>query len=230
MHKKIGIIGGLSPESTVEYYLHITHTYTERYGDYGYPEMIIYSVRFQHYVDWPTQDRWDLVAQGLSEAARHLETAGADFLIISANTPHIVFDQVSASVKIPILSLLDVVGEAIRKQGLHTVGLLGTRFTMDHPMYPEALGRQGIKVLLPDADERAFINEVIYKELVAGIIRPESRQGYVKIINRLAERGAQGIILGCTEIPLLVSEADAGLPVFNTTTLHAEAALEYAIK
>jgi len=137
---------------------------------------------------------------------------------------------VQACVKIPLLSLLDVVGAAIRQKGLRTVGLLGTRFTMEKPMYPEALARQGIQVLVPDAADQAFVNEVIYKELVAGIIRPASRDGYVRIINKLAERGAQGIILGCTEIPLLVSEADAGLPLFNTTTLHAEAALEYAMR
>ena len=229
MHKKIGILGGMSPESTVEYYQYITRTYTQRFGDYGYPEIIIYSVSFQPYVDWPGADRWDLVAQGLGEAARKLEAAGADFVIIATNTMHLVLDQVRASVHIPVLSLLDVVGQAILARGMTTVGLLGTKFTMEKNLYQDALARMGITVLVPDADDRAVVNRVIYEELVAGQIREPSRAAYVAIIRKLAERGAQGVILGCTEIPLLVSEADAGLPLFDTTLLHAEAALNYAL-
>jgi len=230
MHKKIGILGGMSPESTVEYYQYITRTYTERFGDYGYPEVIIYSVSFQPYVDWPNQDRWDLVAQGLSEAAQRLEAAGADFIVIATNTMHLVFDQVQANVTIPMLSLLDVVGDAILTRGIETVGLLGTRFTMEKGFYQEALARQGITVLVPDEQARAYVNGVIYDELVAGQIRDDSRAGYVAIIHKLAEQGAEGVILGCTEIPLLVSEKDAGMPLFDTTLIHAEAALNYALE
>jgi len=229
MHKRIGILGGMSPESTVEYYQYITRTYTQRFGDYGYPEIIIYSVSFQPYVDWPNEERWDRVAQGLSQAAQSLEAAGADFILIATNTMHLVLDQVQASVHIPILSLLDVVAEAILAKGIKTVGLLGTRFTMDKHLYQDALARRGITVLIPDADDREVVNRVIYDELVAGKLRAESRAAYVEIIKKLARRGAQGIILGCTEIPLLVSEADAGLPLFDTTVLHAEAALNYAV-
>jgi aspartate racemase len=220
----------MSPESTVAYYEYITRTYTEHYGDYGYPEILIYSVTFQPYVDWPMADRWDLVAQGLSEAAQRLEAAGADFILIATNTMHIVFDQVQASVRVPMLSLLDSVAEAIQAQGMDTVGLLGTQFTMEKGFYEEALVRKGISVLVPDGDERRYVNSVIYDELVAGQFRDESRDGYVAVIRRLARRGAQGVILGCTEIPLLVSEGDAGLPLFDTTTIHAEAALRYAIR
>jgi len=229
MHKRIGILGGLSPESTVEYYQYITRNYTQRFGDYGYPEIIIYSVSFQPYVDWPNQERWDRVAQGLSQAAQSLQAAGADFILIAANTMHLVLDQVQASVHVPILSLLDVVAEAILARKIQTVGLLGTRFTMDKPLYRDSLARRGITVLVPEADDREVVNRVIYDELVAGKIRAESRAAYVEIIGKLAGRGAQGIILGCTEIPLLVSEADAGLPLFDTTVLHAEAALNYAV-
>jgi len=230
MHKKIGILGGMSPESTVEYYQYITRTYTERFGDYGYPEVIIYSVSFQPYVDWPNQDRWDLVAQGLGEAAQKLEAAGADLIVIATNTMHLVFDQVQASVTIPMLSLLDAVGDAILARGIKTVGLLGTRFTMEKPFYQDALTRKGITVLTPDEQDREFVNGVIYDELVAGQIRAESRAGYIAIIKKLAERGAEGIILGCTEIPLLVGEDDAGMPLFDTTVIHAEAALNYALE
>ncbi|RLC91067.1 MAG: aspartate racemase [Chloroflexi bacterium] len=230
MHKKIGILGGMSPESTSEYYEYITHTYTERFGDYGYPEIIIYSVSFQPYVDWPNDGRWDLVAQGLSEAAQRLEAAGADFIIIATNTMHLVFDQVQASVNVPMLSLLDAVGEAILARGMSAVGLLGTKSTMEKTFYQDALARKGITVLTPDAGDREYVNSVIYNELVAGQIRDESRAGFVNIIQKLAERGAEGVVPGCTEIPLLISEADAGIPLFDTTTIHAEAALNYALR
>jgi len=133
------------------------------------------------------------------------------------------------SVHIPVLSLLEVVGQAILARGMTTVGLLGTKFTMEKNLYQGALARMGITVLVPDADDRVVVNRVIYEELVAGQIREPSRAAYVAIIRKLAERGAQGVILGCTEIPLLVSEADAGLPLFDTTLLHAEAALNYAL-
>ncbi len=229
MHKKIGILGGMSPESTIEYYQYITRTYTEQFGDYAYPEIIIYSVSFQSYVDWPNQDRWDLVAQGLGQAARQLKAAGADFIVIATNTMHIVYDQVQASVHIPVLSLLEAVGDAIQARGMKTVGLLGTRFTMEKTFYQEALARRGITVIVPEADDREYVNGVIYNELVAGQLRGESRAGFVAIIRKLAARGVEGVILGCTEIPLLVNEADAGLPLFGTTAIHAEAALRYAL-
>jgi aspartate racemase len=229
MHKRIGILGGMSPESTVEYYQYITRAYTKRFGDYGYPEVIIYSVSFQPYVDWPEQDRWDLVAQGLSEAAQILEAASADFIVIATNTMHLVFDQVQASVSVPMLSLLDAVGDAILERGMKTVGLLGTKFAMEKGFYQDALARKGITILVPDKEDREYVNTVIYDELVAGQIRDESRSRFVAIINELAERGAEGVILGCTEIPLLVGEEDAGMPLFDTTVIHAEAALNYAI-
>jgi len=230
MHKKIGILGGMSPESTIAYYEHITRKYTERFGDYGYPEIIIYSVSFQPYVDWPQQEQWDLVAQGLSEAARKLEAAGADFIVIATNTMHLVFDEVQASIQVPMLSLLDAVGEAILAGGIKKVGLLGTKYTMEKTFFQDALGRRGITALVPDAEDRQYVNAVIYDELVAGQIRDQSRARFMAIIRSLEERGVQGVILGCTEIPLLVNEADAGLRLFDTTAIHAEAALRYAVE
>lgn len=230
MAKSIGILGGMSPESTSEYYEYITRTYTKRFGDYAYPEIIIYSVSFQDYVDWPNAGRWDLVAKGLSEAAQKLQAAGADFVLIATNTMHLVFDEVQASVGVPMLSLLDAVADAIKTQGLTTVGLLGTKFTMEKTFYRDALATQGIEVLVPGADDRKAVNDVIYTELVAGEIRDESRRAFVEVIERLAARGAQGIILGCTEIPLLVRAGDVGLPLFDTTVIHAEAALNYALE
>jgi aspartate racemase len=230
MHKTIGILGGMSPESTVAYYEYITRRYTERFGDYGYPEVVIYSVSFQPYVDWPRAGRWDLVAEGLSDAAQALAAAGAEVILIATNTMHIVFDQVAASVDVPMLSLLEVVGDAIREQNLDTVGLLGTEFTMEKPLYQEALAAKGIAVIVPDEDARKLVNDVIYEELVVGEIRDESRRAFVDVIDQLAARGAEGVILGCTEIPLLVSREHVDLPLFDTTAIHAEAALRYAVE
>ncbi len=229
MHKRIGILGGMSPESTVDYYTRITHRYTERFGDSNYPEIIIYSVRFQPYIDWPAENRWDLVGEGLAEAAVALEKAGADFLIIATNTMHIVIDEICSRIHIPVLSLLDVVGDAIRAQGLHKVGLLGTKYTMEHGFYQASLGHQGLEVIVPTAEDREYVNRVIYSELVFGTLRDESRAGYLAVIDRLAAQGAEGIILGCTEIGLLVHPEHTALPLFDTTALHADAALEMAL-
>jgi len=230
MHKTIGILGGMSPESTVAYYEYITRTYTERFCDYGYPEILIYSVSFQPYVDWPREGRWDLVAEGLSRAAHALEVAGADVIIIATNTMHIVFDEVEASVSVPMLSLLDVVGEAIRERKIDRVGLLGTAFTMEKPFYQQGLAEKGIMVLVPDPADRKLVNTIIYEELVAGEIHDASRGAFVRIINGLVEQGAEGVVLGCTEIPLLVCQEDVSVPLFDTTEIHAEAALEYAVE
>lgn len=229
-HKRIGIIGGMSPESTIEYYQHITHSYTERFGDHAYPEVLVYSVSFQPYIDWPAQERWDRVAQGLSEAGRCLQAAGADFVVIATNTMHLVVDQVRDSIDIPVLSMLDVVADTSLAQGVSTVGLLGTRFTMEKSFYHDALARRGIAVLVPDAEQRAYVNHVIYDELVAGDIRSESQAGYLAIIRSLADRGAEAVILGCTEIPLLVRQEDVDLPLLDTTVLHAQAALDFALQ
>ena len=229
MHKKIGILGGLSPESTVSYYEYITRTYTERFGDYGYPEVIIYSVNFQNYVDWGDAGEWNSIAQDMINAARALEQAGADFGIIATNTMHIAFDEVQAAVKIPFLHLVDATAEAIKAKGFSNVGLLGTKFTMNEPFYRKRLSAKGINAIVPEASDREEVDRVIYEELVRGRILDESRKRFVEIISGLSQSGAEGVILGCTEIPLLVSEKDSSLPLFDTTTIHAQKALEYAI-
>ncbi len=230
MHKTIGILGGMSPESTVAYYEYITRTYTKRFGDYSYPEVLIYSVSFQAYVDWPREGRWDLVAKGLSEAARALEVAGADVILIATNTMHIVFDEVESSVNVPMVSLLDAVGDAIEERETETAGLLGTAFTMEKTFYQQALAERGISVLIPGPADRELVNSIIYDELVAGQIREASRDAFVGIIDELVGRGAEGVILGCTEIPLLVRSNDVDVPLFDSTVIHAEAALRYAVE
>lgn len=229
MHRTIGILGGMSPESTITYYQVITREYTAQYGDHNYPPIVIYSVRFQPYIDWPKQGEWDRVTEGLVKASRALERAGAEFIVIATNTMHLVLDGIQSGISIPILSLLDVTADAIEAQGATRVGLLGTRFTMKKRFYHEALASRGIDVFSPDEDDIELVNSIIYDELIRGEVREESRQKVVAVIDKMRANGAQGIIAGCTEIPLLINEAVAGMPVFDTTALHARAALDFAI-
>ena len=229
MHKKIGILGGLSPESTTIYYNHIIREYAKRYDDYNYPEIIIYSVNFQEFVDWQTLDRWDLAANKMINVFKILEKAGADFGLIATNTMHIVFDQVQSEISIPLLSIIESTAEAINNEGIQTVGLLGTIFTMSKDFYEQGLKKSGITTLVPQKEDQEFINRVIYEELTKGTIKPESKAGYLKIINKLGEAGAQGIVLGCTEIPLLLKKEDCSIRLYDTTRIHAEKALNYAI-
>jgi len=229
VHKRIGILGGLSPESTATYYGYITRKYTERFGDYGYPEIIIYSVNFQNYVDWGDTGQWDRIAEDMIKAARALERAGAEFGIIATNTMHIAFDEVQEAVKIPFLHLIDAAADAIKAKSFSKVGLLGTKFTMNKPFYKERLAANGINAIVPEVYDQEEINRVIYDELVRGRILDISRKRFLEIMSKLGEDGAEGIILGCTEIPLLISEKDSSLPLFDTTTIHAQRALEYAI-
>lgn len=230
MHKKIGILGGMSPESTVVYYEHITRSYTQRFGDYGYPEILIYGVNFQKFVEWQRSGQWTEAAAEMASALESLRRAGADFGLIATNTMHIVFDEVQRAVGMPLLNIIDATAEAILAAGLHRAGLLGTVFTMREPFFRERLQQAGIEVLTPAPNDQDRMNEVIYQELCGGRILPASRTLFLEIIGRLQARGAQGIVLGCTEIPLLVRPEDCALPLFNTTLIHAEKALQWAIQ
>jgi len=229
MHKKIGILGGLSPESTVVYYTYITRTYTERYGDYGYPEIIIYSVSLQRYHDWRSRDEWDKIAGDMIAAARNLEKAGADFGIIATNTMHIVYDEVQAAVRIPFIHIIDATVKVIREGGYSRVGLLGTKFTMGEDFYRDRLAANGITSMVPSKKDQEMIHRIIVEELVRGRIKEDSRRQYLEIIGKMQKEGVEGIILGCTEIPLLIQEKHCVLPLFDTTAIHAEAALQCAL-
>lgn len=229
MHKKIGIIGGLSPESTVSYYLHITRAYIEKFGDCGYPEIIIVSVNREQFYRWRIEGRWDLVTENLINAAQTLQRAGADFALIATNTMHKVFDEVQQAIKIPLIHILDATIGAIRAKGVRTIGLLGTHPTMQETFYRTKLAEHGIDTIVPSEDDQRIVNRIIVEELVRGKILEESRQEYLRIIFTLKQRGAGGIILGCTEIPLLVRPEDSDLPLFDTAILHAQAALERAV-
>ncbi len=230
MHKRIGILGGLTAESTVHYYQHIFKTYEERHGDLGYPEMIIYDVSFQRFADWMSVEDWDSIEEALLDGLKRLDAAGADFAVIATNTMHLLYDRLESRSPIPLISIVDATAEAVKEEGLTVIGLLGTRFTMEKPFYVDGLKRHGIEALVPDKNEREYINRVVFQELAKGKLLQESRDKYLEIIDRLMEKGAQGIVLGCTEIPLLVRPEHTDVKLFDTAVIHAEKALRYAVE
>jgi aspartate racemase len=193
--------------------------------------LLVYSFDFAEIEALQVSGRWDEATERMIEVAQRLERGGADFLLICSNTMHKMANQVQANVTIPLLHLADATAERITAQGLTKIGLLGTRFTMEEDFYKGRLiNKYGLEVIVPNADERQRVNSVIYDELCQGVIKPESKQSYIEIMDRLVEQGAQGIILGCTEITLLVSQPDATVPLFDTTAIHAEVAVEYALR
>lgn len=229
MSKTIGIIGGLSPESTILYYQYITRRYHEQFHDHEYPEIIIYSVNFQKYINWAYQERWHDVTTDLSNVLIKLHTAGADFALIACNTVHVVFDQVHQQSPIPLLSIIDATAEAIQAQKIQKVGLLGTQFTMEHPFYRHRLAKYGITTITPDQTHRKYLDTLILNELSQGIINPITRSKVLAIIDTLINQGAAGIVLGCTEIPLLITRHKS-VSLFDTASIHAEKALQYALQ
>jgi len=228
--KRIGILGGTSPESTVSYYERITREYTRRFGDYSYPEILIYSVSFQEFIAWQREGNWNAISAKMAEIFCILADAGAEIGLIAANTLHRVFDAVANESPIPLLNIVDTTAAAIKAKNCATVGLLGTRYTMQGAFYVDRLTSHGISTLIPEETQQEEIHRVIYEELTRGIIKPSSKDHYLAIIDSLKERGADGIILGCTEIPLLVQEGDCTIPLFDTAAIHADAALEEALK
>jgi aspartate racemase len=228
MPRCIGILGGMTPESTVTYYQHIVHSWQQRHGDHRYPEIVICSLSFQQIEDWMEAGRWDAIEPVLVNGVRRLAAAGAEVGIVATNTMHLLFDRMAVASPIPLLSIVDATARALTAAGLSRVGLLGTRFTMEQSFYADGLARHGIATLVPDRAEREDVHRVIMQELSMGTLREASRRRYAEIIEALAARGAQGVVLGCTEIPLLVQQAHAAVPLFDTATLHAEAALAWA--
>jgi len=228
--KVIGILGGLAPESTREYYDNIIKKYYERKGDYNYPEIIIYSVNFQRYMEWQNSGNWQAAAVDMTKSISALQRAGAQFAIIATNTMHKVFEEVQSGSEIQLLSIMTATADVIEARGFSKVGLLGTIFTMKESFYKDALNARGIDVLVPSEADMEFINRVIYDELTKGEFNSSSRSQFVEIVKKLVAQGAEGVILGCTEIPLLISEKDCDVPLFNTGLIHAEAALNYAME
>ncbi|MFH1058667.1 MAG: aspartate/glutamate racemase family protein [Pseudomonadota bacterium] len=229
----IGLIGGVSWVSSAEYYRLMNQMVQDRLGGLHSAQVLMFSIEFG---EFSQQERladrgdWAPLRQTMLDAARRLRRGGADFVVIASNTLNSQAELIESQVGLPVLHIADATGAAVQKAGLKTVALLGTSYTMEQPFYRERLARHGVKVVTPDAQERAYINAVIFDELCAGRFRPESRHGFVNIIERLAkEGGAQGVILGCTEIPLLVRQADVSIPVFDTTAIHSDAAVRRAL-
>ena len=225
--KCLGLIGGMSWESTVPYYRLVNEGVKQRLGGLHSARLVLYSVDFHEIEVLQREDRWDEAGEMLAAAARSLEAAGADLLVLCTNTMHKVADAIETATDLPLLHIADCTGEAIRAAGLRRVGLLGTRFTMEQPFYRERLvARHGLDVIVPSAAARDEAHRIIYEELCRGIVRDDSRAIYREIIADLVAQGAEGVILGCTEIGLLVGADDASVPLFDTTALHAARAVD----
>ena len=228
--KTIGLIGGISWQSTVVYYQVINRRTNELLGGSHSARVLLNSVDFDEVARMQHEGRWDVFQVLLIVAAMSLERGGADFFLICANTPHIVADGVEKAVGIPLVHIGDAVGETIKAAGMTKVGLLGTRFTMENDFLKVRLRENfGIESIVPEKEDRDIVHSVIYNELVSGDIRDGSRNEYLRIIDKLTDAGGEGIILGCTEIPLLVSSADTDAVLFDTATIHAERAVDLAL-
>jgi aspartate racemase len=225
----IGMLGGMSWESSAEYYRLANELVRERLGGLHSARILLDSVDFAGIERLQVEGRWDEAAAVLAARARALEAAGAEIVVLCTNTMHKVIEAVEAAVTVPVVHIADATAQAVRAQGLGRVGLLGTAFTMEEPFYRERLRARGLEVLVPEERDRRLVHRVIYDELVVGEVRAESRAAYGEVIARLTARGAEGVILGCTEIELLVGAADSPVPVFPTTRIHVEAAVSLAL-
>ena len=229
--KTIGLIGGMSWESSAEYYRVINETVRTKLGGLHSAKCILYSVDFAEIEVLQSQGKWQEAAHQMAEAAQSTERAGADFVVLCTNTMHKLADEIQASIHIPLLHIADATARAVKARGIRKVGLLGTHFTMEEDFYTGRLINQyGLEILTPDGPDRETIHRVIFDELCLGIVKRESRERYRIIMEKLAEAGAEGIILGCTEIELLVHDADSPVPLFPTAKIYAIAAAEYALE
>ncbi|WP_165856093.1 aspartate/glutamate racemase family protein [Marinobacter sp. JSM 1782161] len=228
--KTIGLLGGMSWESTEGYYRAINEGVKNALGGLHSARIALYSVDFEPIEKLQHEGDWDGTATILADAARRVQAAGADFLLIGTNTMHKVAPQIEQAIDIPLLHIADATAEALVQDGIKTVGLLGTAFTMEQDFYKGRLSENhGLNVQIPDEDDRQTVHRIIYEELCLGTIKPESKAEYLRIIDRLADRGAEAVILGCTEIGMLVSQEDTGVRLFDTTAIHARKAVEYAL-
>lgn len=227
--KTIGMIGGMSWESTAIYYRDANELVRDRLGGLHSAKILLESLDFQAISNLQNADRWDDAAEILCNTARSLEQAGADMVLICTNTMHLLIDQVQAAVQVPVLHIGDVAGKAAASQGLVKVGLLGTAFTMEKDFYRDRIASHGIEVIVPEVEDRQAVHQAIFGELALGVCSDETRKKFREIITKLVAEGAEGIILGCTEIELLVTQADSSVPVFPTAKLHIEAAVDLAL-
>lgn len=227
--KTIGLIGGMSWESSAEYYRIINEEIKKKLGGLHSAKCLLYSVDFKEIEHYQSIGAWDKAGEALGQVARSLEKAGADFIVICTNTMHKVLGYIQEMITIPILHIADATAEQIIRQDICSVGLLGTKYTMEQDFYKSRIASHAINVIVPDDDERELINNIIYQELCLGEIKQSSKNIYKKIINNLVDKGAEGIILGCTEIGLLVKAEDSKVPLFDTTLIHAQKAVNKSL-
>ncbi|MGG2028634.1 aspartate/glutamate racemase family protein [Gottfriedia sp. S16(2024)] len=228
--KTIGLIGGMSWESSLLYYQIMNERVKEKLGGHHSAKSLLYSVDFQEIKTLQFEDRWDELTKIMTEVAKKLESSGAECLVICTNTMHKMAKEVEESVKIPLLHIADATAKEIVNSGIKKVALLGTAFTMEHDFYKGRLIEQfGLDVIVPNEDERKLVHNIIYEELCLGIVKEESKQVYLNIIDHLIGQGAEAVILGCTEITMLISQENCSIPVFDTTRIHAESAVDFAL-
>lgn len=228
--KKLGLVGGTSWTSTLDYYRYINEITNEKMGGLNFAECIIYSVNFNDFQKYSAEYNWDAVFILLYNAATSLKKAGAEAILLCANTSHIVADRIEKEIQLPLIHITTATARAINKKNLKKVGLIGTSYTMELDFYKDKLREHGIEPIIPELQaERDYIEETLRTELGRGVLRPETKNAYLKIIGELIRRGAEGIILGCTEVPLLIKQEDLSIPVFNTTLIHSEAAVEFSL-
>ena len=226
--KKIGLIGGITPESTILYYQILNKLSANQLGKVHSAELIINSFDFGQISQLVKQGKWDLLDKKMAETATNLENSGASCILICANTMHLCIDAVRKVVRIPVIHIADSTAKEIQKKGIQKVALLGTKYTMEKDFFRDILNEHSIETIIPDAEERDEIHRIIYDELAQGEFKKSSKESYLKIIDSLILNGAEGIILGCTEIPLLINQNDVSLPIFDTTKIHAAAAFKFA--
>lgn len=228
--KTIGLIGGMSWQSTARYYALLNRLVNERLGGHHSAKILLYSIDFHELSTKQHAGEWDAATQLVVDAAKRLERGGADLLLICANTMHISAPAVEKQVRLPLLHIADATAERILLRGIHCVGLLGTAFTMEREFYRDRLrDKFGLEVIVPEEFDRKIVHDIIFNELVAGVVKPESRARLRDIIARLEREGAQGVILGCTELMMILDQTDSAVPLFDTTTIHCEAAVERAL-
>ncbi|MBE6014815.1 MAG: aspartate/glutamate racemase family protein [Lachnospiraceae bacterium] len=228
--KTIGLIGGMSWESTIPYYKIINEYMGRALGGLHNARIILYSVEFSELEDYMTKGEWDRIEVILSDVAEKLEAAGAEVILICTNTMHKLYPNISEKVSVPVIHIADATGKALKEAEIKKVALLGTKYTMTGDFYRSRLNNLGFEVLIPEGEDINTVNDIIFKELCRGIIKDESRNAYSKIIDKLKDRGAEGVILGCTEIGSLIGAKDSSLPIFDTTIIHAESAAKYALE
>ena len=228
--KLLGLIGGMSWESTIEYYRIINEFVKERLGGWNCAEILMYSVNFEQIYELQQQNKWAEVAKILIDISKKLEMAGCAAIVICSNTAHKVADEVTAEISIPLIHVVDETAKVILNSKLNSIGLLGTKFTMEGDFYVNILKQKyGFRVILPDPGQREYINDAIFNEFAQGIFLDSTKAEFLDIIKNLKKMGAEGIILGCTEIPLLIKQKDVDIPLFNTLTIHLRAAVEFAL-